>query len=458
MLKKITGEELYRLNKTGQSYANIAQQYNLTRGTVAGMIDRHKKTLNQSEIPLGRKTEFVQSGNEAVAESVGRIKTLDQLIEACAIDLENWKIDRYTVNKWEVGRKASTKDLTYEDGIINGSVFDNGGINVEPLYQVKAWLSKINPEPIRPVLKPIYISVKSISTKQKHDRSLSAALIVPDTQFGFSRDIYSGKLTPFHDRFAINSVLKIAEKYNPETIVFLGDIVDWSGWSDKFIRLPEFYFTSQPALIEASWVMAQFRALTAGRVVVLEGNHDLRPEKMLINHLVDAYGLKAADQLDCTPVMSIDNLLGLSRMGIEYIRGYPDGETWINNNTKCIHGEKVRGQPGQTAAAVVRDANETVIFGHIHKYELASKTIRDRNRVRSITAYAPGCLCHIDGRVPGSNKSNNWQQGAAIVWYNDEESQIQHIDIKNGCAFYNGTIFEGIDYTDNLCKDTKWSF
>lgn len=459
MLKKITGEELYRLNKTGQSYANIAQQYNLTRGTVAGMIDRHKKTLNQSEIPLGRKTEFVQSGNEAIAESVGRIKTLDQLIKACAIDLENWKIDRYTVNKWEVGRKASTKDLTYEDGIINGSVFDNGGINVEPLYQVKAWLSKINPEPIKPVLHPIHIAVKSATKRDYVKSNIKIAVILPDPQFGFSTLLNRGKhsLLPFHDRRAIDAAFQIIENIQPDKIIWLGDVNDFTMFTDKFIRKPEFYFNTQPMLVEASWAVAQTKKL-CNDISVLEGNHEDRINRMMMTHLLDAYGLKPGDLLDAPAVMSVDNLIGYSRMGVDYIDSYPDGEVWINDNIKCVHGNVVRGGIGATAKATISNEFASVVFGHIHKIELSTKTIRTRNGVQYMQAFSPGCLCHIDGRVPGATGSEQWQQGIGVIYYDDISSTFVPVPIRDGRAIFNNIVFEGCDYVEQLCEDTNFAF
>jgi hypothetical protein len=53
-----------------------------------------------------------------------RIKTLDELVAACSIDLTEWAVERFIVNKWEVGAKTDK------------------GIEVEPLFQVKAWLRR----------------------------------------------------------------------------------------------------------------------------------------------------------------------------------------------------------------------------------------------------------------------------------------------------------------------------
>lgn len=444
MSAMISDAELYRLSREEhKSYGEIARQTGLSRGTVAGRITRYVARGGREKAPLQQVDQVIdntQANTRAVESKSIRITTLEQLIAYCQIDLEVWAVERHVINKWEVGAKD-----------------ERGAIVVEPLFQVKAWLVKRRPEAIKPVIAPVNINVR-LPRPPERSRGLKAALILPDTQFGFSREVYGGKLIPFHDRLALDAARQIAQVIEPDTTVLLGDVNDLSGWSDKFIHRPEFYFTTQPALIEAAWYLRQVRALTRGTVYDLEGNHDLRIETQVITHLVDAYQLRSADNLEAAPVLSIDNLLGLARMGVTYVPGYPDGEVWINPALRCIHGEKVRGQPGQTAAAVVRDANESVLFGHIHRIELATRTIPTQGGCRTVTACSPGCLCHIDGRVPGSKRSDQWQQGLAVVWYDEESAQIVPVGIHAGRAVYAGEVYQGRDYLDGLREETGWCF
>src|SRR3990172_8906786 len=71
-----------------------------------------------------------------------RIHTLEQLLEAFEVDTEVWEVEKFIVNKWEVGRKDKRVNLSWQDGLATGDVDDSGTIFVEPLYQVKAWLRK----------------------------------------------------------------------------------------------------------------------------------------------------------------------------------------------------------------------------------------------------------------------------------------------------------------------------
>lgn len=69
-------------------------------------------------------------------------RSLEDLIKACRVDLNVWEVERFVVNKWEMGRKAKTVNMSWVNGVASGSVEDTGGITKAPLWQVKAWLRR----------------------------------------------------------------------------------------------------------------------------------------------------------------------------------------------------------------------------------------------------------------------------------------------------------------------------
>src|SRR5690606_24306704 len=71
--------------------------------------------------------KHTESGDEGTLESVRseRIKTLEQLLAEADVDLTTWTVERYTVNKWEVGAKDA-----------------DGNLTIAPLFQVKAYLKR----------------------------------------------------------------------------------------------------------------------------------------------------------------------------------------------------------------------------------------------------------------------------------------------------------------------------
>jgi predicted phosphodiesterase len=85
-----------------------------------------KNALRSEEAVSPEKATFDEKKDTATAESKSsNIRTLEDLIDVCKIDLNIWEIERYIVNKWEVAAKGL-------DGVMKHS----------PLYQVKAWLKK----------------------------------------------------------------------------------------------------------------------------------------------------------------------------------------------------------------------------------------------------------------------------------------------------------------------------
>ncbi len=82
--------------------------------------------LRQQGSPQGRSQFSRLDAARATAEHLGpRIRTLDDLLRLCEVDMTRWEVERYVVNKWEQASKEKA-----------------GGVHIEPLIQVKAWLKR----------------------------------------------------------------------------------------------------------------------------------------------------------------------------------------------------------------------------------------------------------------------------------------------------------------------------
>jgi hypothetical protein len=75
-------------------------------------------------IPEGEKTKFTvdEDGDEATADWTwnsnlppDHIKTLDELLEACAVDLSTWRVESYIVNKWDVTSWKTGSPVTVQN-------------------------------------------------------------------------------------------------------------------------------------------------------------------------------------------------------------------------------------------------------------------------------------------------------------------------------------------------------
>jgi len=107
----------------------------------------HPKPKNQDEDILTPSpapklySEF--HDEDGVAESVGEdVKTLEDLLKVCEVDLNVWEVERYVVNKWAIARKNKVPNITWVAGKATGNVKDDGKMTVQPLYQIKAWLKR----------------------------------------------------------------------------------------------------------------------------------------------------------------------------------------------------------------------------------------------------------------------------------------------------------------------------
>ena len=396
--------------------------------------------------PEEQATLEEDENNLVITTTSPRIRTLEQQINAMGVDLDVWTADRHLTNSWETAMKLS------DDSVV-----------VVPIYQVKAWWIRREPTPIHPVLSPIHVTAKlPDSVPASRHPPWRVALNLGDLHLGFSRDLHLGEMTPFHDRRALDLTWQLARLIKPDTLIFGGDALDLSEWTDKFTRDPEFAHTTQPALIELAWWFGRFRRiLPHAEIIYLEGNHEHRIKPALINHLLAAYKLKPVNQLNIESALTLPVLLGLDDLNIQWIDGYHDdtARLWLSDKLTVEHGSQVNSPPGHTAGNIVRTAGQSVIFNHIHRRELATRQVHDRNGHWTKTAICGGCLCRIDNTVPGHKIKQGWQQGATLATYDGEGFQdLRIIPIHEGRAYHNGYTIRSQDPTPDLItleRETK---
>jgi len=460
MQKRLSGNELLdsweEAKSQGLSARNFAKMYGFptVKSLESALYRAREKKKSSPEEP--KIIDEVVDNHRFVTYLSPEIRSLEQLIDACKIDMKVWNIYKHVINKYPGYAKLKQQEVYYEDGrIVSGFVKSDGKLTVVPMFQVKAWMVLREPEPIKPVIRPISIKAKIPKSRQKKAKPRGKALFLPDLHFGFRRDVTNGKLMPFHERSALDIILQIMQSDSFDYVIYLGDVLDWSSWSDKFVRKPEFAFTTQPALNEFGWWMQIFRQLQPNAEhVLLDSNHEQRLERMLTVHLQEAYGLKPALGYKIHPVMSVPNLLALDQLGIKWVPGYEDGNAqyWINDNLYSEHGKIARQNPGDTVREIAKYAPANVVFGHIHRNESATYTRDMRDGYKTISAVCPGCLCRVDYVVPGHRKGQNWQQGFAVAEYDGEYVNIQTYEILYGKTIYNGKVYVGKDRTKEIEK------
>jgi len=451
--------------RSGMSNAQLSEKYGRVKRTI-----RSWKTKLRREGKLGDEDQpgeerasfsFTEDGNyaEFVTETEGRVKSFEDLVAAFNIDLTVWKRIFFECGTHEGWRKNQDKNLTFDRGVMDGHVISKG-ILVVPLYRTKARFIRREPIALYPVIRPVECATSYQKPRATKRAGVKRALLGGDPQIGFWKDGATGKLIPFHDRRALDLFLQVADHEQPELIVWGGDIEDFAEMQDRFLKDPDFEGTTQPAIEETHWWLAQLRAACPdAEIVIMAGNHDDRLRKAMITHFKAACQLRAADEVELPAPLSPERLLGLRGLGIDWIGDYPDGEYWLDDGLRTIHGNQVSQVPGGTAAAVLKDADDWTLFFHAHRREMASKTVHGRHGRRSISAVSPGCLCRVDGAVPGRKKRQNWQQGMALVDYAGSHPAAYLIEIREGAAVWDRRALRARDRLDDLRKDNpRWNW
>ena len=358
--------------------------------------------------------------------SDGKAPTLQTLLEKFNVSEEEWKVTNFKVNQWDVSAKEE----------VDGKIVWNTHTN----YQARA--SLVRKRPVKcdfPSVQGATVGDVKLNVKTPK-RNLKIDVVLPDAQVGFKRDIHSGELAPLHDLKAIAIATEIIKEIKPNRIIMLGDMLDLPDWSTHFVRSPEFYFTTQPSL---DWLASWIKELRpyCKEMVYIEGNHEKRMIDSIVQNTIQAYGIKPANEPDVPPIVSVPYMLGLHKIGVEYIGNYPHGEFYINDNLVCIHGNKVGPKSGQSIMKMLDSPRISVIQGHVHRLEMGHKTVWSHGQPKIYQAVSLGTLARIDGIVPGGGTRYNWQQGFGIVEYDNDRFQIDSVGIYDGKAIFKGKFY-----------------
>ncbi len=453
--------------KGGLSWDDVAVAMNETRAKLRMAAYAYRTHLNietETKSDAGETTggnDVEQDGNILVAtytyrgdDDRPRINTLEELTAFCNINTDEWQCIDFTANSYEVVVKDKRQHLTYIDGKASGEISAHGPV-VVPVFQIKARFVRRQLVALEPCLQPVIASPAYQYPAPTYEvASFTRRMILADQHFGFVR---TGpiSLTPMHDRRALDITVQIAEEIQPDYIDILGDLLDMAEASDKFITSPDYRQLLQPAMLAAHHYLARLRSACPNSIITVhQGNHDERLERSTIKHLPWAYKIQPAMAATFTiPALGLENLLSLDDLGINYIGDYPRDHDW-QDGTCLLHGNYARKGPGDTAKAMVTEYDHNTIFGHIHRKERATRTVRSgRGRTDVITAVTFGCLCRTDGTVPGDN-GNNWQKGLGIIDFaNGVQLAISDITILDGMALYDGKLYTGQEIVPEEVKE-----
>jgi hypothetical protein len=414
--------------------------------TVTDAITAGKLILTLTS-PEANKVEFKETGNEAMLKfNSAKPLTAEEAAKVAGVDLTVWKIESQNVNMWQMGRKDREMDVSYEAGAATGHIKDTGQIKKTYLYQITVKLTRRKRIAVHAVLEPIQVNMASTpdgsptwvqsvlqsqSPKPKN-KEKETVLFIADPHFGFE-ETFEG-MEPFHLRTFLSDLLTIGEAYQPDYVVWNGDLLDLADFS-TFPTNPQIVHKTQLAAIEASYVLGRFGQWGANQVLI-EGNHEVRLGKSMQKNLTSAYGLRPALDLEGESLLSVPRLLGLKDLGVTWVGDYPDGYFQVGE-ARFSHGSIVRQGLGKTIGAVSDKSVVSNFFGHIHRYEAGTRRVDGVDGL--IWSASPGCACSLK-LTPGVKRVSNWSNGAFFIsLVNGKIRNVDHIlHTQDGETFFRG--------------------
>ncbi len=255
------------------------------------IVDEHNTLMDEGS--AFKFLEDVQNGKgEIVFNSPNEIKTLNELIEKCHIDVNKWDISKYVQNYW--------------------------GNSSQPHWQVKAWLSlkkedlSHQKDTLIKELKTI-LPIKSLVKQDVHGRKLAYEISIPDVHFGklsWEEEVgesYSLKIAEQRYRNAISDLLSYINIDDVEKIIFPvgNDMLNidsrrnetFAGTrQDSDSRFFKIVKTVKSILID---VINSLSLIAPVDVIVISGNHDYEGMFML-GEILESY-------YHNTEVVNVDN-------------------------------------------------------------------------------------------------------------------------------------------------------
>ena len=263
-------------------YADTAKKF----GTNYEQIRTVARTLRKKNPDIESKEKEVLNFQETkdcailTAENCTRIKSLDDLLEACEVDLYKWEVEKYDIGTYEV----------------TGFDNDRNPVTVT-MYRTKAWLKKIQSELNLKQIKEHLIEdlrnlspqVSKISRKRPDDRNdlhllEISAFDLHIGKIGIKGDEYNMKIAKKRLFNAIDHLLYRAQGYYIDKILFIvgHDLLNSDGdWPIPATTkgTPQFntdyhidmYRTARKLMIKAINKLSEIADI---HVMVVPGNHD----------------------------------------------------------------------------------------------------------------------------------------------------------------------------------------
>lgn len=234
---------------------------------------------------------------------------------------------------------------------------------------------------------------------------------------------------PHQDDKVILLLEKFLRTYQPDIIVFNGDLLDCETIS-KFDRIPGGSLKEELSICREFFSDIRMICPKA-EIHYLTGNHEMRLRSYLIKNIKDPATFELIQER-----LSLDELLNLGKYDIKF-HDLPDNISRFDDNYVKMgkfnigHFNRVSKHSAYTIKNIIDDKGASVIQGHTHRLGLYFKKTLNGTLIGAET----GCLCKIE---PDYCVNPNWSNGWVVI----ENNNVYPIHIKDYEFSYGGVDYE----------------
>lgn len=226
---------------------------------------------------------------------------------------------------------------------------------------------------------------------------------------------------PYHDKRAVANVAKFIKAFKPDTVVSVGDEMDFQTISRWAHGTP----------LEYERTIGRDRDATVDVLEQLRVNHVIRS-----NHTDRLFNtvMMRAPGLISLPELELPNFLRFPELGIRYhTKPYELAPGWL-----LMHGDEgnISQNGGTTALNLAKKTGMSVVCGHTHRMGLTHYSEAYWGRAtRTIWGMEVGNL--MDAKQASYLKGgiNNWQQGIGLLWVDGRHVKPEIVPIRKDGSF-----------------------
>jgi len=250
---------------------------------------------------------------------------------------------------------------------------------------------------------------------------------------------------PFHDARAVELAAQVIELYNPDHLIYNGDMIDFWSISKHQPRRDEI-LRSLSLQEEIDRTIAVQEKLARGvryktcKIHNIDGNHEDRLERFL--------GVGSPSLLGSLRSLDMENVFHYKKRGFASYHPYGEG-IWITDNLFVYHGQFVSPVPGSSVKKEIDAIGASVIMNHVHR----RSDIRFRQGNHEWRGIENGCLCQL---ASSYSVMTNWAHALTLVdKYDERHWDAKVVDIIQDedivyCMYQGSKLTVSSDFSDGL--------